>query len=54
MDELKVTPTNRIEPIHCPQCDERAYIIRRTKDAFKTNGWEVWTFQCDSLPIGRL
>jgi hypothetical protein len=31
MDELKVTP---------------AYIIRRTKDAFKTNGWKVWTFQC--------
>jgi hypothetical protein len=40
------TPTNLIEAIHCPQCDERAYIIRRTTDGFKRDGSEVWTFQC--------
>jgi hypothetical protein len=42
----KVTLTNHIGPIHCPQCDERAYLIRRTMDAIKHDGSEVWTFQC--------
>ena len=38
--------TNLIEPIHCPKCDERAYIIRRILDDLKRDGSEVWTFQC--------
>jgi len=47
MDQPRqITHTNHIAPIHCPQCDERAYIIRRTTDAFKRDGSEVWTFQC--------
>jgi hypothetical protein len=36
MNQPKVTPTNDIAPIHCLQCDDRTYIIRRKM---------VWTFQ---------
>jgi hypothetical protein len=46
MDAPKATLTNHIQPIRCPQCDERAYIIRRVPDAVKGDGLEVWTFQC--------
>jgi hypothetical protein len=50
VDQPKVTLTNHIAPIHCPQCDEKAYIIRRTTDAAKDDGSEVWTFQCVTAP----
>ena len=46
MDALKTTLTNHIRPIRCPQCAERAYIIRRVLDAVERDGSEVWTFQC--------
>ena len=46
MTQPEITPTNLIEPIHCPKCDERAYIIRRILDDLKRDGSEVWTFQC--------
>jgi hypothetical protein len=41
-----VTPTNLIDPIPCPKCSERAYIIRRTIDLLNNDGSEVWTFAC--------
>jgi len=46
MDEPTITHTNEIAAIHCPQCGERAYIIRRTMDDFRRDGSEVWLFQC--------
>jgi hypothetical protein len=46
MHRPKVTLTNHIAAIACPQCDEKAYIVRRTPDAIKGDGSEVWTFQC--------
>ena len=46
MAQQPITPTMFIEPIHCPKCDERAYIIQRVRDALKRDGSEVWTFQC--------
>jgi hypothetical protein len=33
-----------IKPICCPQCDERAYVIRHVPDTVKGDGSEVWTF----------
>jgi Zn ribbon nucleic-acid-binding protein len=46
MVEPKITPTNLIAPIQCPQCSEKGYIIRRWHDPFSRHGSEVWTFQC--------
>ena len=46
MDTPTTTLTNHIQPIRCPLCAERAYIIRRVLDALKLDGSEVWTFQC--------
>jgi hypothetical protein len=51
MVEPKITPTNLIAPIQCPQCSEKGYIIRRWHDPFSRAGSEVWTFQCELLPI---
>lgn len=42
----KVTSTDRIEPIRCPHCGQKAHIIRRSPDAFKRDGSELWTFVC--------
>jgi hypothetical protein len=41
-----ITHTEDIDPIRCPHCGELAYMIRRTPNAFKRDGTEVWTFQC--------
>ena len=46
MDAPRATLTNHIQPIPCPLCGERAYIIRRKSDAFTGDGSEVWIFQC--------
>ena len=46
MDTPKITLTNLIQPIRCPECAERAYIIRRVMDAGKRDGSELWSFQC--------
>ena len=34
-------------PIVCPACKGRAYLMRRTPDAFKRDGkTEHWTYEC--------
>ena len=48
MAEPQVTHTHKIEPIRCPRCKLAARIIRRTMDAFKRDGTEIWTYQCDN------
>src|SRR4029453_10929731 len=39
-----VRPTSMVEPITCPHCGGRAYLMRRTLHP-KIKG-EIWTFQC--------
>jgi hypothetical protein len=37
----------RIPPIRCDKCGGRAHLIRRTPNASKRDGSEIWTFECE-------
>ena len=46
--KLNFTRTSEVRPIVCPQCGEKADIMRRSPDTFKGDGSEVWSFQCNN------
>ena len=47
----QIIHSRNIEPIRCPRCNLAARITRRSPDAFRRDGTEIWMFQCDNSHI---
>jgi hypothetical protein len=37
----------KIRPIRCNKCRGSAHLIRRAPEAFRYDGSEIWTFECE-------